>query len=103
MAAAAGHCTAGQEMELIGPADESLATHRQRLGPVPKLASGELIAALDASGLLGRGGGGFSVGPQWRGGGPGPSPGAGVVGDRGGGGAPRRQGRSLVAAPPPPG
>ncbi len=53
-------------MELIGPADESLATHRQRLGPVPKLASGELIAALDASGLLGRGGAGFPVGRKWR-------------------------------------
>src|SRR3989441_3451767 len=66
MAAAAGHCTAGQEMELIGPADESLATHRQRLGPVPTLASGELIAALDASGLLGRGGAGFPVGRKWR-------------------------------------
>src|SRR5438876_9501625 len=66
MASAAGHRAAGQEMELIGPADESLATHRQRLGPVPKLASGELSAALDASGLLGRGGAGFPVGRKWR-------------------------------------
>jgi NADH:ubiquinone oxidoreductase subunit F (NADH-binding) len=53
-------------MELIGPVTESLATHRQRLGPVPALASGELIAELELSGLLGRGGAGFPVGRKWR-------------------------------------
>jgi NADH:ubiquinone oxidoreductase subunit F (NADH-binding) len=53
-------------MELIGPDAESLATHRQRLGPLPALVSRELIAELDSSGLLGRGGGGFPVGRKWR-------------------------------------
>jgi NADH:ubiquinone oxidoreductase subunit F (NADH-binding) len=55
-------------MELISPADgaESLAAHRQRLGPLPTLPSSELIAELEASGLLGRGGAGFPVGRKWR-------------------------------------
>jgi len=53
-------------MELIGPVTESLATHRQRLGPVPALASDELIAELESSRLLGRGGAGFPVGRKWR-------------------------------------
>jgi len=53
-------------MELIGPGTESLATHRQRLGPLPALPSGELIAELESSGLLGRGGAGFPVGRKWR-------------------------------------
>ena len=53
-------------MELIGPNDESLATHWQRLGPLPELSAGELIAELDASCLLGRGGAGFPVGRKWR-------------------------------------
>ncbi len=55
-------------MELIplGPAAESLAAHRQRLGPLPKLPSDQLIAELEASGLLGRGGAGFPVGRKWR-------------------------------------
>ncbi|MEA2667767.1 MAG: [NiFe] hydrogenase diaphorase moiety large subunit, partial [Chloroflexota bacterium] len=53
-------------MELIGPIAESLASHRQRLGPLPALASGELIAELESSGLLGRGGAGFPVGRKWR-------------------------------------
>jgi NADH:ubiquinone oxidoreductase subunit F (NADH-binding) len=53
-------------MELIGPVTESLATHRQRLGPLPALGSGELIAELESSGLLGRGGAGFPVGRKWR-------------------------------------
>src|SRR6202158_2809832 len=66
MAAAAGWGAAGQEMELIGPGTESLATHQRRLGPLPALPSAELIAELDASGLLGRGGAGFPVGRKWR-------------------------------------
>src|SRR5712692_3098121 len=66
MATAAGQHNAGQEMELIGPVTESLATHRQRLGPLPALASGELIAELESSGMLGRGGAGFPVGRKWR-------------------------------------
>ncbi|MEA2633758.1 MAG: hypothetical protein QOH92_525 [Chloroflexota bacterium] len=53
-------------MELIGPIAESLASHRQRLGPLLALASGELIAELESSGLLGRGGAGFPVGRKWR-------------------------------------
>jgi NADH:ubiquinone oxidoreductase subunit F (NADH-binding) len=66
MEAIAGRCAAGQEMELIGPNAESLAMHRQRLGPLPALPSGELIAELESSGLLGRGGAGFPVGRKWR-------------------------------------
>src|SRR6202521_3657119 len=55
-------------MELIPLAAgaESLAAHRQRLGPLPTLPSGQLIAELEASWLLGRGGGGFPVGRKWR-------------------------------------
>jgi len=55
-------------MELIplGPGAESLAAHRQRVGPLPTLPSGELIAELEASGLLGRGGAAFPVGRKWR-------------------------------------
>jgi NADH:ubiquinone oxidoreductase subunit F (NADH-binding) len=55
-------------MELISlaPGAEGLAAHRQRLGPLPTLPSGELIAELEASGLLGRGGAGFPVGRKWR-------------------------------------
>lgn len=55
-------------MELIrlAPGAESLAAHQQRLGPLPAIRSGELIAELEASGLLGRGGAGFPVGRKWR-------------------------------------
>jgi len=55
-------------MELIAsaPGTERLAAHRQRLGPLPALPSGELIAQLETSGLLGRGGAGFPVGHKWR-------------------------------------
>jgi len=53
-------------MELIGQTTESLATHRQRLGPLPTLPPGDLIAELESSGLLGRGGAGFPVGRKWR-------------------------------------
>ena len=45
---------------------ESLAAHRQRLGPLPTLPPDQLIAELEASGLLGRGGAGFPVGCKWR-------------------------------------
>ena len=55
-------------MELIpvGPEAESLAAHRARLGPLPSLSSSELIAELETSGLLGRGGAGFPVVRKWR-------------------------------------
>jgi NADH:ubiquinone oxidoreductase subunit F (NADH-binding) len=53
-------------MELIGQTTESLASHRQRLGPLPALPPGDLIAELESSGLLGRGGAGFPVGRKWR-------------------------------------
>src|ERR1700730_15286073 len=53
-------------MELIGSVNESLAAHRQRLGPLPALSSRELIAELESSGLLGRGGAGFPVARKWR-------------------------------------
>ena len=55
-------------MELISfrPGAESLTAHSQRLGPLPTLAPAPLIAELEASGLLGRGGAGFPVGRKWR-------------------------------------
>jgi NADH:ubiquinone oxidoreductase subunit F (NADH-binding) len=55
-------------MELIAlrPGTESLAAHQHRLGPLPTPPPGELIAELEASGLLGRGGAGFPVGRKWR-------------------------------------
>ena len=43
---------------------ESLAAHQARLGPLPPVR-GDLIPALTASGLLGRGGAGFPVGRKW--------------------------------------
>src|SRR5207244_12010663 len=49
-----------------GPGPESPAPHRQRLGPLPALAPAQLIAELEGSGLLGRGGAGFPVGRKWR-------------------------------------
>src|SRR5438132_13405376 len=54
-------------MELIARSAgvERLTAHRQRLGPLPAIPSGALIAELDASGLLGRGGAGFPVGRKW--------------------------------------
>src|SRR2546427_576609 len=68
VAAAPDPFPARPEMELIAsaPGTERLAAHRQRLGPLPALPSGELIAQLEASGLLGRGGAGFPVGRKWR-------------------------------------
>ncbi len=50
-----------------GAAAESLAEHRARLGPLPRVADpGALIGTLEASGLLGRGGALFPVGRKWR-------------------------------------
>ena len=54
------------ELMALGPEAESLTTHHQRVGPLPGLAPGQLIAELEASGLLGRGGAGFPVGRKWR-------------------------------------
>ena len=46
---------------------ESLEGHRARLGPLELAARGDdLITALEATGLLGRGGAGFPVGRKWR-------------------------------------
>jgi NADH:ubiquinone oxidoreductase subunit F (NADH-binding) len=46
---------------------EGLDAHRARLGPLPGAHDvGEVIPALEASGLLGRGGAGFPVGRKWR-------------------------------------
>ncbi len=46
---------------------EWLAAHRARLGGLPPPSDRRnLIAVLDASGLLGRGGAGFPVGRKWR-------------------------------------
>ncbi len=45
---------------------ESLAKHNARLGSLPDVPAGPMIAALEASGLLGRGGAGFPVGRKWR-------------------------------------
>jgi hypothetical protein len=65
------------------PADgaEPLAAHRARLGELPiGRARRDVIPALEASGLLGRGGAGFPVGRKWR------------------AMAERRQGRAVVVA-----
>jgi NADH:ubiquinone oxidoreductase subunit F (NADH-binding) len=55
-------------MELISRTGgaESLAAHRLRLGSLPMLQPSQVIAELEASGLLGRGGAGFPVGRKWR-------------------------------------
>jgi len=46
---------------------EAHAEHVARLGPLPPMAARrDLIPALEASGLLGRGGAGFPVGRKWR-------------------------------------
>jgi NADH:ubiquinone oxidoreductase subunit F (NADH-binding) len=56
---------------LAGPSTavgaESPVSHLARLGPIPRLASRDIISMLDAAGLEGRGGGGFPVGRKWRG------------------------------------
>jgi NADH:ubiquinone oxidoreductase subunit F (NADH-binding) len=54
------------ELTTVAPQPESLAAHRQRLGPLPTLPPDQLITELEASGLLGRGGAGFPVGRKWR-------------------------------------
>ena len=56
---------------LAGPSTtsgpEGIDAHVARLGAVPRgFRDGELIAALEASGVLGRGGAGFPVGRKWR-------------------------------------
>lgn len=60
--AAPDRLLAGPPLE-AGP--ESLATHNARLGPLPR-AGTDLIAVVERSGLLGRGGAGFPVGRKWR-------------------------------------
>lgn len=51
----------------LGGSAESLADHVERLGRRPSARGGaQLLAELDASGLLGRGGAGFPVGRKWR-------------------------------------
>jgi NADH:ubiquinone oxidoreductase subunit F (NADH-binding) len=46
---------------------EHLIAHHARLGPLPSPSvRRDLIAVLDASGILGRGGAGFPVGRKWR-------------------------------------
>ncbi|MGZ6272749.1 MAG: NADH-ubiquinone oxidoreductase-F iron-sulfur binding region domain-containing protein [Candidatus Limnocylindrales bacterium] len=45
---------------------ESLADHHRCLGHLPAMPADEVIAALEATGLLGRGGAGFPVGRKWR-------------------------------------
>jgi NADH:ubiquinone oxidoreductase subunit F (NADH-binding) len=68
MAADPSRFAAGPEVELIatGSGPESLAAHHRRLGPLPASAPEQLIAELEESGLLGRGGAGFPVGRKWR-------------------------------------
>jgi NADH:ubiquinone oxidoreductase subunit F (NADH-binding) len=45
---------------------EPLAAHEARLGRLPHVPGAEMIAALEATGMLGRGGAGFPVGRKWR-------------------------------------
>lgn len=45
---------------------ESLGSHHRRIGALPSTSRAELIAQIEASGLLGRGGAGFPVGRKWR-------------------------------------
>lgn len=49
----------------LGSGPEPYADHVSRLGPRPR-GGPDLVAALEASGLLGRGGAGFPVGRKWR-------------------------------------
>jgi NADH:ubiquinone oxidoreductase subunit F (NADH-binding) len=51
----------------LGETPEPLHEHVARLGGLPRREAGrDLIANLEASGLLGRGGAGFPVGRKWR-------------------------------------
>lgn len=45
---------------------EPLAGHTGRLGAMPDVPPGGMVAALEAAGLRGRGGAGFPVGRKWR-------------------------------------
>ena len=45
---------------------ESLASHVQRLGPVPHPDPGALLDSIEAAGLRGRGGAGFPTARKWR-------------------------------------
>jgi NADH:ubiquinone oxidoreductase subunit F (NADH-binding) len=45
---------------------ETLTDHVHRLGPLPGMPHNETVAALEAAGILGRGGAGFPVGRKWR-------------------------------------
>jgi NADH:ubiquinone oxidoreductase subunit F (NADH-binding) len=45
---------------------ETLTQHHARLGGLPSVPPSQMIAALEATGLLGRGGAGFPVGRKWR-------------------------------------
>lgn len=45
---------------------ELLTEHHRRLGHLPALPADQVIAALEATGMLGRGGAGFPVGRKWR-------------------------------------
>jgi NADH:ubiquinone oxidoreductase subunit F (NADH-binding) len=45
---------------------DDLATHERRLGPCPRLTAAELVAQVEAAGLLGRGGGGFPTSRKLR-------------------------------------
>lgn len=45
---------------------ESLAAHTARLGALPHVPPGQMVGALEATGILGRGGAGFPIGRKWR-------------------------------------
>jgi len=45
---------------------ETMSQHHARLGGLPDVPAAQMIAALEATGLLGRGGAGFPVGRKWR-------------------------------------
>ena len=45
---------------------EPLSRHHARLGSLPPLSPDQMVGALEATGLLGRGGAGFPVGRKWR-------------------------------------
>lgn len=45
---------------------ESLIDHTARLGSLPGVPADQMIDALEATGMLGRGGAGFPVGRKWR-------------------------------------
>jgi NADH:ubiquinone oxidoreductase subunit F (NADH-binding) len=88
------------ELIRLAPGAETLAAHQQRLGPLPTLPPGELIAELEASGLLGRGGAGFPVGRKWRTVADGSSAGAVVLANGAEGEPLSHKDRSLMAARP---